>query len=263
MTDEALTQRLVDSLVARAAGYLRNPIRESSVTCATCCTPVEGFERCYPCQQHRQHPGCADLVAPVTYAVSGTQSAYVMRGYKADPSIQEHRQIVSLLAALSLILHADCAAALLGSAITHWAVVPSLSGRVGPHPLREIVSRFAPGAEFSLTAAPAASVRTPRGVIPENFQTFGQLPSDSHVLLLDDTWTRGGHAQSSALALRGAGAEHVSILVVARWLNPSFGGTGAFIRDRLVRDFDPIQCPWTAGACPPLMPSARETSPLF
>ena len=43
------------------------------------------------------------------------------------------------------------------------------------------------------------------------------------MLLIDDTWTSGGHAQSAALALRQAGATRISALIVARWLTDDLG----------------------------------------
>jgi predicted amidophosphoribosyltransferase len=50
------------------------------------------------------------------------------------------------------------------------------------------------------------------------------LGSDSlngrHLLIIDDTWTTGGHAQSLALSARAAGAGAVTIVVLARWLDP-------------------------------------------
>jgi hypothetical protein len=104
-----------------------------------------------------------------------------------------------------------------------------------------------------LTAATQVSDKRSFGA--DNFEA-ADLPSGSHVLVLDDTWVSGGHAQSAGLSLRRAGAAPVSILTMARWLNPKPGEpAGAFIRDRLVsHDFDPLQCPWTGAACPPTGP---------
>ena len=36
------------------------------------------------------------------------------------------------------------------------------------------------------------------------------------VLLIDDTWAKGGHAQSAAYALREAGASNVALAVIGR-----------------------------------------------
>lgn len=72
-----------------------------------------------------------------------------------------------------------------------------------------------------------------------------------HVLLIDDTWTGGGHVTSAALALRAGGAAHVSVLVLARWLAIGWGATTlAWARSRLTEpDFNPNLCPWTQGPC--------------
>jgi hypothetical protein len=40
------------------------------------------------------------------------------------------------------------------------------------------------------------------------------------VLLLDDTWTSGGTAQSAAVALKRAGARSVAVVVLGRHLPP-------------------------------------------
>lgn len=69
------------------------------------------------------------------------------------------------------------------------------------------------------------------------------------MLLIDDTWASGGHAQSAATALHRAGAAKVSLLVAARWINEDYGDNASFIRG-LTMDFNPAICPWTGGACP-------------
>jgi len=71
-----------------------------------------------------------------------------------------------------------------------------------------------------------------------------------HVLVTDDTWVGGGLAQSAVLAARQAGAQHVSVLVLARWLNEDYGSNARFLADLASRDFDPQLCPWTGGRCP-------------
>lgn len=99
-----------------------------------------------------------------------------------------------------------------------------------------------------LTAA--ESVEYARAVRPGHFGVQGSLPERSHVLLMDDTWASGGHAQSAVLALRRAGAAHVSLLVAARWINRDYGGNVRFLRDLAKRGYDPETCPWTGGDCP-------------
>lgn len=248
MTDPEITTRLRDVLVARAGGYLRNPPRRSQVTCAVCAAPAAGYTRCFICQGHRAQAGLADRTAFLTFAVAGQQSAYVMRGYKAQPPVGEHVTTVTLLALLALVMHRDCPGAMASQPVTHWATVPSLPARPGEHPLHRIIGNVAPGNEIRLTAA--AQCRAPRDVSPAHFSAGAPLPPGSHVLLIDDTWTTGGHAQSAVLALRRAAATQVSVLVVARWINKDYRGNAAFLTELAGRDYDPAVCPWTGGACP-------------
>jgi hypothetical protein len=213
-----------------------------------CATPVTGYQRCSACRRHRAYEGLADASAFLTYAIAGQQSGYVMRGYKARQSPEEHRAVVALLVVLGVSRHAGCPGALAGVPVTHWASVPSLPARPGEHPLHKIVSTLAPGREACLSAA--ANVRFPRDVSPDHFSAEAPLPRDSHVLLLDDTWTGGGHAQSAVLGLRAAGATSVSLLVVARWIKKEFGNNAEFLREIADRDYNPEICPWTGGSCP-------------
>jgi hypothetical protein len=251
MADPEAVARLSAVLVARAGGYLRNTVRQEQVTCAVCTTPVAGFELCFQCTRYRGRPGLPDAAGFLTYAVAGRQSGYVMQGYKARPPVREHRTIVSLLVLLALARHGGCAGQVGGPTavpVTHWSTVPSLPAQPGEHPLHAIVGRLAPGGEVVLAAAD--EVDDPRGVNPRHFHT-APLPEGAHVLLVDDTWARGGHARSGVLALRTAGAARVSVLVAARWINEDFGGNAAFLRGLADRDYDPAICPWTGAACPP------------
>ncbi|HEY2287882.1 MAG TPA: hypothetical protein VGH88_19245 [Streptosporangiaceae bacterium] len=248
MLEPETIAQLSGALVSRGGGYLRNPVRQSRITCAVCTTPAAGQDRCFACRQHRAYDGLADASAFLTYAVADQQSGYLMRGYKAPQPAEEHRAIVALLVIAGLAGHAPCPQVLAGRPVTHWASVPSLPAQPGEHPLRAIVSSLAPGQEARLAAA--ASARFPRDVNPHHFRADGPLPAGSHVLLIDDTWAGGGHAQSAALALRRAGAGRVSLLVVARWIRTDFGGNVEFLRELAGRDYDPQICPWTGGSCP-------------
>lgn len=240
--------RLSAALVSRAGGYLRNPVRQDHLTCAVCATPASGYERCYTCSAHRVYEGLADSTAFLTYAVAGQQSGYVMRGYKAPRPVKEHVTIVALMILLALSVHSKCPGTLAGAPVTHWASVPSLPARPGEHPMHQIVRSVAPGREVILAAA--ESCRHPRQINPDHFSAGIRLAPDSHVLLIDDTWTSGGHAQSAVLALRKAGTAHVSVLVVARWIKEDFGDNAQFLRELSSHDYDPQICPWTGGACP-------------
>jgi hypothetical protein len=107
----------------------------------------------------------------------------------------------------------------------------------------------AAGGSVDLVPTPTATCA--RVVAADRFSLDPDVRLDGrHVLILDDTWTTGSNAQSAALAVRRAGAAAVSVMVVGRWLSPGFGNTTAFIRTRLLTDYDPAICPVTGGECP-------------
>ncbi len=247
MLDPSVAARLRETLISIGGGYLRNPVRMRGITCTDCVTPVDGYRLCYPCKGHHAYNGLADATAFLTYAVAGEKSGYVMRGYKAKSPVGEHRMVVGLLLLLGLHGHTGCVGRLVGNSVTHWAIVPSLPAKPGEHPLRSLAKGHAGGSEIVLVAT--ASPARPREINPTHFMSAVQLPQLSHVLLIDDTWASGGHAQSAVLALRKAGADKVSVLVVARWLKGDFAGNKEFVRQLATQSYDPGVCPWTGGTC--------------
>lgn len=162
MTGARSPQELAAALTTHAGGYLRNPIREWGVTCHVCATPVDGFDICYPCREHRLQAGrsLADAVGFCTYAIDRRQSGHLMYAYKSRLSGPTHRSIVSLLTGLALTEHTSCAARLRKSPVTHWTTVPSLNGRRGEHPLHHSAAMFPQGTEVP---AEAATAENPRG----------------------------------------------------------------------------------------------------
>lgn len=246
MLDPELEKRLSTALVSSAGGFLRNPVRRAHVTCTVCTTPIEErYSLCYRCKQHRLHSGTADIVAPLTYAVALQQSGYIMRGYKAQPPVDAHYRLVGMLTVLALAKHGACAGTMLGAPVTHWATVPSVPAKPGEHPFNRIVRGPAPGREVKLTTA--ANSSNARAIDARHFSADLALPQNSHVLLLDDTWASGGHAQSAALSLRQAGAQKVSVMVAARWIKRDFADNARFLDG--LPDFDPDICPWTGDVC--------------
>lgn len=240
-------------LVHHAGGFLRNTVREPRLTCAVCATPCPGYDRCLQCNRQLSVPGQrADQVASLTYAVGGRQSGYIMQTYKATTPVKASVTLVSLTAVVGLALHSDCAGRRLHAPVTHWAVIPSMPAKPGQHPLRALVLATAPGVEVGIAAAKTSA--NPRAVDPTHFR-MAPVPAGAHLLLIDDTWTGGGHAQSAVLAARAAGAAPVSVLTVSRWIDGQwqindFGNNEGFMAQRCTADYDPWKCPWTGGACP-------------
>lgn len=249
MTNPWSPEALRDQLRTAAGGYFKNPIWIPMVTCSVCTTPVNGYPRCYPCSAQAGVAGrsLADGVGFLTYAMAGRQAGYVMRGYKATRSVPSHRVVVALALTVGLSLHSACVGRLRRHPVTHWASVPSLAGRQGEHPIRRMAAISAPGTEVSVLPA---TTENPRTLDPAHFTIPRRLPERSHVLVVDDTWTTGAHAQSLVLCLRAAGAAYVSILAVARWLTPEYGNNAAFIHEHLTSDYRTDLCPYTGAACP-------------
>ena len=53
--------------------------------------------------------------------------------------------------------------------------------------------------------------------------------SGGDVLVVDDTWVSGGSAQSTAAALKLAGARRVAVVVLGRHVNPADPRSAAFL----------------------------------
>jgi hypothetical protein len=60
------------------------------------------------------------------------------------------------------------------------------------------------------------------------------------VLLVDDTWAAGGHAQSAGYSLRVAGAATVALVVIGRHLNPEWEVTRGVFSAELFSELPPV-----------------------
>jgi hypothetical protein len=118
--------------------------------------------------------------------------------------------------------------------------VPGTRSRADAHPLVRIVGtlvgqtrdRYQP----LLTLGPDASVEG-RVVLVNRFRAAQAITGQSAVLLLDDTWTTGGRAQSAAIALRDAGAARVAVVVLGRHFDRDFGTGETYYREAKARKF--------------------------
>jgi hypothetical protein len=240
-------------LVSQAGGYLRNVIRQPLVTCSVCGTPVDGWQRCWRCNQDAATLGVADIVAPLTYGIERTQSGILLRHYKDDLSVaarQQHARTIFRLLYLGIMLHEKCIATTVGQPVTSRVTVPSLQGRSGVHPLTAL-ARSMKAVNESLELAPAPGATNSRIVSASQLQVVSNRSlQGEHVLVLDDTWTTGSRTQSAALTLRAAGVQHVSVMVIGRWLSQTYGNNGEFIKTRLQEFYNPRICPVAGGDCP-------------
>jgi hypothetical protein len=240
------------ALVRAASGYLRNVIRQPTITCRVCAAPVDGFDRCWRCEQARRTVGVVDVVAPLTYAIAGTSSAALVRDYKNHPvrSVREsHGAVIKALVRLGITRHERCVGRAAGLAVSCRLTIPSLTSRPGRHPFAELVYPMNAVSD-AVALMPAPDARCDRAINDKFVLAPAARLDGQHVLILDDVWTTGSTAQSAALAVRRAGAAAVSVMVVGRWLNPERRGTADFIATRLRRAYDPDICPVTGGGCP-------------
>ncbi|MFF8021112.1 hypothetical protein ACFZDJ_08275 [Streptomyces sp. NPDC007896] len=243
----------VVGLSARYANFLVHPLLPGPGICQICRGPAKpGYPTCWPCQQASSilGTGMADAVVPVSLALKGEQYANELWRYKnaAGPQQQYFRMGLAAVLWRFLALHEACIA-------DHCAVpgfdivtsVPSTSGREG-HPLRtmtaEMVGVIRNRYRDLLTPAPEAAAlgRTASIARYTSSALWGE-----NVLLIDDTWTTGSHAQSAATALKAAGAGSVAIVVLGRHLNASYGDTATLVEQARLRRFSWDACvlrPW-------------------
>lgn len=236
-----------------------NAVRQPMRTCRVCTAPVAHFALCWRCGEHRSLSGLADVVAPLVYAVGGTESAATLSDYKNHP-IRTRRersaQAIAQFMSPAVQSHEHCFGAVTGVPVSVRCVVPSLTRRLGVHPLVSIAESV--GVVLDPVLTPGRDPRCDRRVRADKFAVSSAAAIQGrHVLVLDDVWTTGSNAQSAALALRRAEGAVVSVLVVGRWLNPANLLTHTFLRSRPDKPYDPHVCPVTGGDCPP--DSARRS----
>lgn len=240
-------REIARSLSVSAGSYLQSTIREPGTTCAVCEVPVDGYPRCFQCNQRAQADlNLADRVSSLVYAVEYESQAYkLVQNYKTPGAGPSHRTTMLALLALGLRGHIQCARKLSERSTHGWAVVPSTRGRTTLHELVRSLARR-PADEVIVDYSGPPGLRELR---PEYWTARPGLVLPEHVVVIDDSWVTGAHAQSVAVSLKAAGVSQVSIFTVARVLDPHWPPAEPFIRHRLT-GFDEVRCPWTGGECP-------------
>jgi hypothetical protein len=238
----------------------------SPATCAICAREVDaGHQLRAKCRAHRSryevpgNPGfpsplTSDLVVPLTYAVQGYQAYTDMYKYKDSVSFEAAQRRLALLAAVFVVAHQSCIDRFTGHPVTCLAVVPSLTGRPGQHPLEKFAPLF-PQNWHRIQLCAALNLPSDGNQRREPIPAFYQCNYDltgHHVVLIDDTWVTGGHTQGAAVRLRNAGAARVTILVFARFLMTNYLPTAEFVRKYNLPHppYEITVCPVTGGACP-------------
>ncbi len=234
--------------------FLLHPRASGPGVCAVChAAAAEGHPRCSACSEAlAAHPhGTADAVVPISISVRREHLAAELWRYKEIDDSDAKRVLQLRLASLLgrfLAGHERCVADAAGAeAFDLVTTIPSTGGRAR-HPLREIVGSLveASASRYAdlLAANPARAAdrlaHADRFTVLEGPST-AEL-AGANVLVIDDTWTRGGHAQSASIALKAAGVRVVGIVVLGRYLDPDYPGNGAYLRQVRAARFSWERC---------------------
>jgi hypothetical protein len=195
--------------------------------CAVCFGPTrDGFRLCYQCGRHQAlAPDLADAVVPVSYAISGDWLAEDLWRYKSPYSADTIAAGERLRRLLLVFLHDHGRCVWRAAGMERpglLAVVPSGRGRLAglaDHPLLQLATGLVRIPTARLAVHPG---RLARGRdVDESWLRVLSPVRGQDVLVLDDSWVSGGSAQSSAVALKRAGARRVAVVVLGRHLNPA------------------------------------------
>lgn len=245
-----MTRLTVDEAAATYESAMRNIPAARPGICAICRTFIDpSYAVCWPCLNQ---PSELDVVLPITYSEDGGQVHHALRRYK-DGLLPERRYIMPRLAGILwrfIDRHEHCLAVAAGVQTGFQLVTtvpsstPERDERRGN--LRTIVEWCAPVSErFERVLRATGQVPKGREYDTRRYTTTRPLDGDD-VLLVDDTWTGGGHAQSAAHALRSAGARSIGLLVLGRHLRPDWevtaGVTCADLYAQLPKRFDWSTC---------------------
>lgn len=216
-----------DAVIEASETYavaMRNIAPPGPTVCAVCRTFNEGYTTCYRCGHQ---PGHLTRVVPITYSVQSLQMHTALRGYKDDPPESRGYPTRRLLAILWRFLETHEACVARASNVAAFDVVTSTpsstpqsdEGRSG---LRTLVQNCGPVRDrYKRVLRPAPNAPpSSHSYNGDRYQPTEDL-TGARVLLIDDTWTTGAHAQAAAAALRAAGAATVSAVVIGRHIDPN------------------------------------------
>lgn len=232
-------RKVIEQSDLLAGAMVNPPPRPTEGVCPQCSTFCTGYSTCQPCGFEQNW---LDAVVPISLSTVG-QLHTDLRGYKddRDPLVRRRFQ-VRLTAVLWRFLeaHEECVAK--AAHVDMFDVVTTVPSRSAERdeaqPLRMMVSEWCGpvSQRFDRVLRRTDVPAVPHHFHPDRFSASRNL-GQACVLLIEDTWTRGGSPQSAAFALKMAGAGHVGLVVVGRHLDPNFRDNAERLRG-LPRRFD-------------------------
>lgn len=238
----------VDEAGAAYESAMRNVLPSGPGVCSICHTFIDPeYTICYPC---RSQPNHLDAVVPITYSENLGQMHTALRNYKDGHLTVQNYALPRLTGILwrFAAAHEDCVARASGVAgFDVVATVPSstTAGDDQRANLRTMVEWSDPLKDRFLRVLRATGEGEPGRSYDESRYVAPERLDGMNVLVIDDTWTAGGHAQSAAHALRAAGADHVGAIVIGRHVSPAWevaGKTSAELLAALPKIFDWTTC---------------------
>jgi predicted amidophosphoribosyltransferase len=232
----------VRELSAPYENFMFTP-RPGPAVCTTCFNFTADYDRCYACTQRKSQ---LDVVVPVSYSVGHEQLHHALASYKRLSGEVARRLAFQLAAVLWrwLTQHEVCVARAVGTAeFPLVTTVPSGdSARDEIHPLRRIVGELVGPTRdrHERLLRRSTTIVDARAYDPGKYVALRPLDGEP-VLLIDDTWTTGGNAQSAAAALRAAGAGPLGAVVIGRHVNRDWHKNDQRLR-ALARHFDWNRC---------------------
>lgn len=249
-----IDEEIADAYERRIRGTYRNAAPRGPGLCDVCSAPTSKpeYRLCYTCEGQASSGVklASGGVIPLSWARMDAQSYLDLRQYKESTAATEQIDRLRILLWLAFTKHADCIIpdrTTRPFALTH---VPSTSGlRTDSHPLEvQIMSLLAPDRPRATPAyiGPVGGQRNDRRVLrPDHWAIDAQaLNGAERVLIIDDTWVTGSHAQSVAAAFEAAGI-NARIVVLGRALDPRRTDHGNYLTAHPAAPFASDICPVT------------------
>jgi predicted amidophosphoribosyltransferase len=231
---------------------MRNPADLDTGTCPLCRVFLDP-ERAL-CRACASQPNHLDAIVPITYALRGGPIYKTLREYKNARLLRHGTYATIRVAAILtrfLEFHEHCLATVAG--VDRFDLVTTVPSGTPDRDetranLRSIAAWSAPTSDrYDRLLRPTGRGRWGRAYDPTRYEPIDPSPiENARILLLDDLWVTGGHAQSAAHTLRTAGATTIALVAVGRYLRPDWpAGEGSSCAHRLAASttsFDPAEC---------------------